>query len=157
MTKPDRVESWRRVVVVFKLATGGAELGLGITILALSAAGFDRLVGRLLNTGLRHDPNGSVFVFVERHLPALLAGKEWIALGLLALGGLKVAGAVGLLLGRPWAYHLLVALLVLLVPVDAYHVATRPSITGAVLLLLNVGALGILLRYRRALLVVEGG
>jgi uncharacterized membrane protein len=142
-------------VIVFKLVTGGAELGAGTLLLVLGRTGLANLVDSLTSHERAVDPADPVVHFVERHLPSVLSHEVAIAIALLLLGAAKVTGAIGLIRRRPWAYWLLVALLVLVVPFDAHHLITKPHLGSAILAVLNVAVLVVLIVFRKPLIARE--
>src|ERR1700754_3783116 len=87
---------------------------------------------------------------LERQLPTLFAHGTLVAIGLVLLGGVKLAGALGFLSGRPWGYWLFVASLVALLPFDVRSAAADGSPFAWVVVGLDVAILVALLWFRRA-------
>jgi uncharacterized membrane protein len=152
-----KVEPFRLAIVVFKLVTGGAELVVGSALLFLSGSGLRTIIDRLTAAERLQDPGDPVVSFVYDHLHSLLSDKATVGAALLVLGLVKVIGAIGLLRHKPWAYYLLLAMVVLLVPVDTVHLIGHFSLGAAFLAVANVVVLGLLIRYRAPLLAREEG
>ena len=70
-------------------------------------------------------PDNPAVEMLQRQLPTLFAHGTLVALGLILLGSVKLAGALGFLSGRPWGYWLFVASLVALLPFDVRSAAER--------------------------------
>jgi uncharacterized membrane protein len=157
MASRPRAEHFRILVVIFKLISGSLELATGTLLLLFSTSSLRSGLNSLVTTERQQDPNDPVVRFVELHLVPLISHKEFLAAGLVALGVVKIVGAVGLLKRRPWAYYMLVTLLIVILPPDAIHLITDFTVFSGVLVALNVAILAILLVYRRQLIAREEG
>ncbi len=150
-------EQARRVVAGIKLITGSLEVVFGTALLGVSVARLHRLVDALTRPERLEDPNDVVVLFIQHRVPLLASNKTLIAASLLTLGCIKIVGAIGLLRHRSWGFYLLLALLLVLLPIDLEHVARHPALLSGLLLALNIGVLGVFIAYRTALIAHERG
>jgi uncharacterized membrane protein (DUF2068 family) len=153
----ERADRLRLTVVVLKLVTGGLELMSGVGLLAFSALGLHELMDSLTRQNRWDDPDNAVLLLIQHRLPTLLSNKGMIAAGLIALGTVKVVGALGLLNHRPWGLYLLLGLLAVLLPADVVHLVRNPSVPASLLVGLNGGVLAVLVLYRRRLIASDEG
>ncbi len=141
-----------RAFAFFKLAFGVLELATGIVWL-LVAPGFVQEQLRSLVAWMASQQPGNPFVqLLERQLPTLFAHAWLVAIGLILLGAVKVAGALGFLTGWPWGYWLFVASLAVLLPMDVRSAAADGSPLAWCFAALDVAVLAALLWFRRALI-----
>jgi uncharacterized membrane protein (DUF2068 family) len=152
-----RAERFRLIVVVLKLFTGSLELVFGVGLLAFSVASLHGLVDSLARHHRWEDPDDAVLLLIQHRLPALLSNKSLIAASLIALGTVKVVGALGLLNHRPWGLYLLLGLLAVLLPADVVHLVRNPSVPASLLVGLNGGVLAVLVLYRQRLIASDEG
>ncbi|MCA1841010.1 MAG: DUF2127 domain-containing protein [Actinomycetota bacterium] len=150
-----RLRVVRYFVVAFKLITGTAELVAGALITIFPTHELARFVDIASKHEFAHDPGDLLFNFVHHQLPGILLNKHIVGLALIGLGLIKLIGGVGLLLHRPWAYYLLVAALVALLPADIVHAIRQQSVLSTLLLAMNALVLGVLVAFRRPLIEQE--
>ncbi|HET7483475.1 MAG TPA: DUF2127 domain-containing protein [Actinomycetota bacterium] len=143
-------------VIGFKLITGAVEFLAGLAVLVLPTSWLDQLIFASTRGELRADPNDLVANFLRSHGPAFLANHDQpLSFVLIALGAVKLVGAVGLIKRRPWGFWLAIGLLVALLPLDFYRALADASLWTVLLLVANVVVLTILVRYRSIFLERE--
>lgn len=142
-------------IVGFKLLSGAAELVGGLSLLILPPSLLKIIFSLASAEELREDPNDPFVLFIQHRLPQLLGTKHLIALGLILLGVVKIVGAIGLLLKKPWGHKLLVILLIALLPFDAYHLVHKMSALSLGLFVANALVLGLLLMLGKTLVARE--
>lgn len=140
-----------RVVAAVKLAFGLVEILTGLVWLIVTPAVVQRQVQDSLHTLARQQPHNPAVKLLQHQLPALLAHGTLVALALILLGLIKVAGALGFLSGRPWGYYLFVASLVLTLPFDLRSASRDGSILAWALALLEIVVLAAVVYWRGAL------
>ncbi len=150
-----RMKQLRAIVVIFKLTTGIPEILLGLSLLLVSSGRLGELAESIAGAEFVEDPTDRIARMIGLWLPSLLAHKNLVGLGFLALGSTKVAGALGLLLHKPWAYYLLVFVAVLLLPLEIRELLSHFSAFKAGFTVLNLAVLALLFRYRRELVAFD--
>jgi uncharacterized membrane protein (DUF2068 family) len=150
-TRRTRAERFRLFVVIVKLVTGGVEVVVGAFLLGLSVAGLQDAVSAVAREDRRFLQSDVAVVFVEHALRSVVSNKRMFALSLLALGTIKIVSAIGLLKHRAWGFYLLLAVVILLLPVDVVHSARHFSLPGLLFVALNASVLTILIAYRKQL------
>lgn len=139
------------VVACLKLVFGVLELATGLVWLFVSPSGVQHQIQRLVDWMASQQPDNPAVDMLQRQLPALFAHGTLVAIGLVLLGSVKLAGALGFLSGRPWGYWLFVASLVALLPFDARSAAEDGSPFAWLFVGLDVVILVALLWFRDAL------
>jgi uncharacterized membrane protein (DUF2068 family) len=142
-------------VAAFKLVTATAEALAATVLLAFSTGHIERTVDRIVTKELRHDPNDLIANLVARHVRGVATDKTTLGITFAVVAAVKIVGAVGLLRRRPWGYYLLLALVVGAIPLDVYHLVTHHRWTSVILLLINIGLLGVLVRFKAFLTARE--
>jgi uncharacterized membrane protein len=140
-----------RIVAGVKLAFGSLEVITGLTWLIVSPAVVQHRVQELLRQLAHDQPDNPGVKLLQHQLPALLAHGTLVALALIMLGLIKVAGALGFLSGRPWGYYLFVASLLLTLPFDLRSAARDGSPLAIGLGVFEAAVLAAVLYWRRAL------
>jgi uncharacterized membrane protein len=140
-----------RIVAGVKLAFGSLEVITGLTWLLVSPAVVQHRVQELLRQLAHDQPDNPGVKLLQHQLPTLLAHGTLVALALIMLGLIKVAGALGFLSGRPWGYYLFVASLLLTLPFDLRSAARDGSPLAIGLAVFEVAVLAAVLYWRRAL------
>ena len=145
-----------RAVAAIKLVFGSMEVLTGLTWLIVSPAVVQHRVQELLRRLAHDQPDNPGVKLLQHQLPTLLAHGTLVAVALILLGLIKVAGALGFLSGRPWGYYLFVASLVLTLPFDLRSAARDGSPVAWGLAVLEVTVLAAVLYWRRALTAPGG-
>jgi uncharacterized membrane protein len=151
----DRVVRWS--IVAFKFVSGLAELATGAIVMIVPSPTIRTLFNLAAREEFREDPHDRLLPFIQHRLPELLGRKTFIGAALIVLGTIKLVGAIGLLLKKPWGYFLLLGVLLVVLPVDLHHAFVSPSLTSEVLIVLNMIVLICLLVFRRVLVAREHG
>lgn len=114
-------------VVAYKLIFGLLEVlaGLGLLFFSRQAMVWYRTV---VVAELSEDPHDLLALVSSKILPTILTHHTYLVVYLLALGGAKVAGAVGLFFGRNWGVDLLVGLTIAMFPFQTVELFLHPSI-----------------------------
>ena len=144
-------ERFRWAIFAIKLATGTAELAVGVALLVFPAERMQHAFDVLTAHEAVEDPIDVALLFMQHRLPSLLTDKTWIAAALLALGSAKLIGAIGLLMRRAWGVYLLECLLILVLPEDIAHLVAHPTLFGGLFLAVNLGVLVALVACHRGL------
>ena len=139
------------IVACLKILFGAIELVTGLLWLFVTPSGVQHQIQRLVDWMATQQPDNPAVEMLQRQLPALFAHGTLVALGLVLLGSVKLAGAAGFLSGRPWGYWLFVASLVALLPVDVRSAADDGSPFAWLFVGLDVAILAALLWFRVAL------
>ena len=140
-----------RIVAMVKLGFGSLEILTGLTWLVVSPAVVQHRVQDMLRRLAHEQPGNPGVKLLQHQLPTLLAHGTLVAVALIMLGLIKVAGALGFLSGRPWGYYLFVASLVVTLPFDLRSAARDGSPLVWALAVLEVIVLAGVLYWRRAL------
>ena len=138
------------VVACLKILFGAVELATGLIWLFVTPSGVQHQIQRLVDWMASQQPDNPAVEMLQRQLPTLFAHGTLVALGLILLGSIKLAGAAGFLSGRPWGYWLFVASLVALLPFDVRSAAADGSPLAWLFVGLDVAILAALLWFRRA-------
>ena len=138
------------VVACVKILFGGVELATGLIWLFVTPSGVQHQIQRLVDWMASQQPDNPAVEMLQRQLPTLFAHGTLVALGLILLGSVKLAGAAGFLSGRPWGYWLFVASLVALLPFDVRSAAADGSPFAWLFVGLDIAILAALLWVRRA-------
>ena len=125
-------------IIAFKLIRGALLLMLAMQVYALVGEDlrprFDEVVKRL-----RLDPETEFFEHLGKRIDAITpVNVGWAATGALLYGLLSVAEGIGLAMRVRWAGLLVVAESGFFVPLETYALIRNPSLTIAVILVLNV-------------------
>jgi uncharacterized membrane protein len=139
------------VVACLKLFFGVIELATGLIWLFVSPSGVQHQIERLVDWMASQQPDNPAVEMLQRQLPTLFAHGTLVAIGLVLLGSVKLAGAMGFLSGRPWGYWLFVASLVALLPFDVRSAADDGSRFAWLFVGLDLVVLTALLWFRRPL------
>jgi uncharacterized membrane protein len=139
------------IVACLKILFGGVELVTGLLWLFVAPSGVQHQIQRLVDWMASQQPDNPAVEMLQRQLPALFAHGTLVALGLVLLGAVKLAGAAGFLSGRPWGYWLFVASLVALLPFDVRSAAADGSPFAWLFVALDLVILAALLWFRGAL------
>ncbi len=133
------LDKFYEIGILIKGVDGLFELVGGTLLLALSAGTIAHLTHWLVDAELAEDPHS----FIGRHV--LHAGMQlahghnlFAALFLLTHGAVKVGLVACLLLNKPWAYPVGLAVLGLLLLYQIYQLVTAPSFGMAFLSVLDV-------------------
>lgn len=143
-------------MIVFKFVTGAAELIAGVAFLALPRSWLRWMIFASTRGELRADPNDAIANFLRVHGPVFVADyNRSVSIVLIALGTVKLVGAVGLIKRRPWGFYLAAGLLVALLPLDFYRAIADSSAWTILLLIANGLVLAILIRFRKTFIERE--
>lgn len=148
MATDRRSHYFRLFLIGFKLLSGSAEIGAGILLLILGPSALEHLLRLASREELREDPADRLLALLQNRLPELWAHKHYFVAGLLVLGAIKIIGAVGLILRKPWGYYILVIVMLVLIPADLHHFWVARTLVSSILLTANLIALAVLLIYR---------
>ena len=124
-------------IIIYEIVLGLIELVLGFGI---AFYGERVLVAyqALRATDFLSEQNDLLTDILERLVPYLTTHKLGVSVLLIALGGVKIASAIGLILKKEWGRHLLIGLLVVLIPFDLVGLLFDPSIFEAAYLAIDV-------------------
>ena len=128
--------SW--YIILYKLLLGLIEAGLAITLIIYG----QRILNSYyysLTSELIQDPHDLLANISEKIIPGLLTHNTFFIIYLILLGGVKIAGAIGLIFKRNWGVDLLVSLTAILLPFQIYEIATNFSIF--IIIYISVGIL----------------
>jgi uncharacterized membrane protein len=117
--------SW--YIIAYKLLFGLVEflLGAGITFFGRAALLWYNIYA---TQELSEDPHDLLVRLTEGVVPGVLTHHTFLALYLIALGGAKIAGAIGLIYKQNWGVDLLVGLTVLMFPFQFVQLLRHPSL-----------------------------
>ncbi len=124
-------------IIIYKLVTGAIELLIGISIFFLG----NNIVAFYQHFKTREileDPHDLVVNLTERILPYFLTHRGYVILILVALGIVKIVGAIGLYHRKNWGLDLLIAVVVILLPFDIWDLVTHPTFLRTTYLAINV-------------------
>lgn len=138
-------------IIAFKLIRGALLLMLAMKVYALVGEDlrprFDEVVTRL-----RLDPETEFFEHLGQRIDAITpVNVGWAATGALLYGLLSVGEGIGLAMRARWAGLLVVAESGFFVPLETYSLIRNPSLTIAVILVLNVAIVVYVHRNRKRL------
>ncbi len=102
-------------VLVYEFVVGTAELLSGVAI-ALYGSRMYQLYQASLIKVLDDDPDDLLARISEKFVPNILNHSSYVVLYLLALGLVKIVGAIGLVQKKNWGVDLLVGLILLMAP-----------------------------------------
>lgn len=126
-----------KYIIVYKFVLGIIELFLGLGIIFLEKQTLE-LYQKFKSQELLEDPHDTLIFILEKIIPYIFEHQGYIVLVLIALGLVKIIGSIGLLYHKHWGLDLLVALTVLLLPIDGYLLLTNPSLSKAIFFTINL-------------------
>jgi uncharacterized membrane protein len=124
-------------LITYKALFGLGELVVGVLLL-IPGFNIAKTFHQLTAEELREDPTDRWVALMSRHLPSLIQHRVPVAVGLLALGVLKLVAAGAMWKGKEWGRYLLLAVVVAALPLDVRQAITHPSPGEIFLLILNV-------------------
>ncbi len=116
-------------IILYKMSLGFVEFVSGL-ILAFFGEQTAIWYRKTVSIELSEDPHDTLARLSQHIVPGVLNHHTYLVLYLLALGGAKLAGAVGLVFGRNWGVDLLVALTVAMFPFQMYDLVLHPSLVN---------------------------
>jgi uncharacterized membrane protein (DUF2068 family) len=148
---PPRTRLVLRLIALERSIRGLLLLAAGVYLLFHLSTDFGRIAERIIRR-VELDPRQHLLHEVVTRLHGLRAHQLRI-IGIVALGygGLELVEGVGLWLDQLWAEYLTVIATSLLIPIELYELAVRPSLWKAGGILVNlaiVAYLGVALRRR---------
>ncbi|MCL5073553.1 MAG: DUF2127 domain-containing protein [Actinobacteria bacterium] len=126
-----------KLIIFYKFILGIFEILLGFGIFFGGRQMFDFYM-KVRNDELLENSHDLVAYILQRTIPYFFEHQAYVVFVLLALGFVKVIGAVGLYQRRHWGLDLLVALTVILLPIDGYNLLRHPSFPELGYFLINV-------------------
>ncbi len=136
--RPDSSPFGLRLIGGFKVASALLLVILGVGVLRSINADLHELAHRLV-AWIKLDPdNRFIHDAIERVSGIKPHQLREIGAGTILYGLLYGVEGVGLLLRKPWAEYLTVVMTGLLIPLEAYELARKPTAARAVVLVLNV-------------------
>lgn len=126
-----------KAIIAYKFIAGFLEIILGFGILL----GGKQILSTYQNfktAELLENPHDILVIILERIVPYIFEHHVYFVLILLALGFVKVFGAIGLLYRKHWGLDLLVALTLILLPVDGFNLIFHPTWGKLIYFLLNI-------------------
>lgn len=140
------------LISIEKVLSSVAVASTALVALYFHSRGITNPVPRVFARELAEDPHDIVVNWLMVHIPHLRPGQTVLAgLGLLAFALLLVAEGIGFWLGLGWAEWLVVLETGALVPVELWNLITKPYLSGAVILTVNMLVLVYILFRRRRL------
>ncbi len=117
--------SW--YIIVYKAVFGLIEFlsGVGLAIFGKQMLHFYNVI---LADELSEEPHDLLARLSERIIPNLLTHDTFLAIYLLLLGAVKIAGAAGLIYKKNWGVDLLVAMTIVLFPFQIVNLLIHPSL-----------------------------
>ncbi len=117
--------SW--YIVAYKLLFGFAEAIIGVGVLLYGKSALNRYELYKLKE-LSDDPHDLLIRLTQNVVPNLLTGHVYLILYLILLGGVKIAGAIGLMYKQNWGVDLLVGLTLIMFPFQLIELLIHPSL-----------------------------
>lgn len=126
-----------RVIIVYKFTLGLIELILGLGIVFAGRQIFD-IYQTFKTNELLENPHDLLAFILEKFVPYVFEHQVYIVLVLLSLGLVKIVGAIGLIYRKHWGLDLLVALTLILLPIDGYSLLSRPTFAKLIYFAINL-------------------
>lgn len=126
-----------RAIIVYKFVAGIIELALGFGIL-FGGKKILEIYQNFKSDELLENPHDILVFILEKIIPYIFEHHIYFVLILLALGFVKVFGAIGLLYKKHWGLDLLVALTLILLPVDGFSILIHFTWGKLIYFLLNI-------------------
>lgn len=117
--------SW--AVIAYKFLFGLFESLSGIGILIWGTQAYDLFL-RIVSKELTEDPHDVLANLTIRFVPNLLLHHTFLAIYLILLGVVKLAGVVGLIRQKNWGVDLLVGLTILMIPFQTISIIGHPDV-----------------------------
>jgi uncharacterized membrane protein (DUF2068 family) len=134
-----------RLIGIFKLAKAAALLALGLGTLALLHRDAAQVVTGWISA-LKVGPADRWATALLSHLQLVDHRRlEEISAGTFVYAGLFATEGIGLILGKTWAEYLTVVATGLLIPLELYELAERPSPAKLGVIALNLAIVGYLI------------
>lgn len=124
------------LIIIYELILGVVEITTASALIIFGKRLLETYEN-LKDAELLENPNDLIVKVTEGIIPNLFQHHIYIALLLLAFGGVKIASGIGLIYKKIWAEHLLIGLLLLLIPIDLASMLFHFSIEKLLYILIN--------------------
>jgi len=114
-------------IIAYKLLFGLVEFLLGVS-LAFFHNRFLHWYRFYVASELSENPHDLLVRLTKQIVPAVLTHHAVLTLYLILLGGVKIAGAIGLVYKKNWGVDLLVSLTFIMLPFQVIELITHPSL-----------------------------
>ncbi len=126
-----------KYIIIYKFIAGLIELILGLGIIFGGKQIFN-IYQNFKQGELLENPHDLLIFVLEKIIPYVFEHQVYIILLLLALGLVKILGAIGLVYKKHWGLDLLVGLTLILLPIDGFSLLTHPSWAKLIYLSINI-------------------
>lgn len=126
-----------KAIIVYKFVLGFIELILGFGVVFGGRQVFD-LYQQFVAGDLFENPHYLLAGMLEKIIPYVFEHQGYIVFILLALGFVKVFGAIGLVYKKHWGLDLLVVLTLMLLPIDGYELFVHPTWAKFIYFAINI-------------------